>query len=260
MIHHQTCSIHKRFIRRALAYALYGTVCSILRAQDMPRQDARLQKSLVEAHKNNDIPSTLLLLKLITDDAVAKGAKAPDYNLCDLTVEGTTLLCGKNKGIPRLYMPQLSGKPIPGSLADQLPRNKRGEVDATNNFSYYLTSTKKYSITKTRIPVTELHATQNEIIGSKVAGIWAAMQDKKSPFYYDIMNQGLFVSNDNYILDGHHRWAAAVARAISSGTLYSTTIVVNVVDAPIDQLVKDANEFAQQFGIQAETGNTEHTP
>lgn len=230
--------------------------CLGVRAQQMALEESNLYKALVEAHNTNDIPSTLLLLKLVTDDAIAKGAKAPDYNLCDLYVEGTTLLCGKNKGIARINMPQLSGKPIPGSRADTLPRNKRGEVDATNNFSDYLIQTKKYTITKTRLPIAELHATQNELVGSKVAGIWAAMQDKKSPFFYEIMNQGLFVSNDNYILDGHHRWAAAVARAISSGTLYSTTMVVNIIGAPIQQLVQDANEFAQTFGIQAEAGDT----
>ena len=65
----------------------------------------------------------------IVADAKAKGEKAPDINLCDVTVPGTNLYCDDNLGIPRDQVPQFKGKPVPGSKAEKMPLNKDGEVD-----------------------------------------------------------------------------------------------------------------------------------
>jgi len=51
----------------------------------------------------------------IVADAKAKGEKAPDINLCDITVPGTNLYCDDNLGIPRDQMPQFKGKPQPNA-------------------------------------------------------------------------------------------------------------------------------------------------
>lgn len=216
--------------------------------------DQELQEQFANATRFNDVPNTLLLLKLIVDDALRKGDNAPDYNLCNLHVKNTHLFCTGNKGIKRVNMPQLSGIPLPNTPADHLPRNKRGEVDATNNFAEYLENNKQYKITTERVPAASLKATQNEIVGSKVAGIWLATQDPDSESYATIIESPIFISQDDYVLDGHHRWAAAVARAISQGALDKLFMKAKRVHVGIDQLVKDANEFAKNFGIKEEKG------
>lgn len=228
-----------------------------LHAMQVPEYTAlqhELQREFLKATKYEDVPNTLLLLKLIVDDAVRQGVQAPDYNLCKLHLHNTHLFCQGNKDIPRIDMPQLKGKPVPGSQADGLPRDKRGEVDVTNNFIKYLEEARHYAITLETVPAASLKATQNELVGSKVAGIWAAIQDPTSESYRSIMDEPLVISQDDYVLDGHHRWAAAVARAIEQGNLMGLQLKVKRVNVGIDQLVKDANQFTQEFGIKAERG------
>ncbi len=213
-----------------------------------------LYTELRRAEKNDDVPSVLLLLKIIVDDAVQQGEHAPEYNLCELQIPHTDhRFCAFNKGIKRLNMPQLKGVPVPGSKADQLPRDERHEVDGSQAFVEYLRA-KGYTMNLEEVPVVTLKATQNEIIGSKVAGIWYAMQDPTSDAYRTITSMPLFISRDNYILDGHHRWAAAVAHGISNGDLASVHMKAERVDVGIDQLVRDAHDFTRQFGIQPEEG------
>src|SRR6185295_13066683 len=98
------------------------------------------------------------------------------------------------------------GFPVPGSLADALPRNERQEVDGNAAFLDYLQKVKGYTVTLEDVPAMSLKATQNELIGSKVAGIWYAMQDPNSVTYKTITSLPLFISQEGYILDGHHRW------------------------------------------------------
>lgn len=211
--------------------------------------EEKLQAKFNQEIKSADLPGTLLLLGLIADDAVQKGAQAPNYNLCDL---GT--ICHDNKGIKRIDMPQLGGKPTPGSPADKLPRDKNGEVDAKEQFGQYLVNSKRYVITEEYVPVASLKATQNELVGPKVAGIYFALQDPNGDVYKDIMRSYLYISSDGYVLDGHHRWAALLADAYRKGNLAGTTVRVRRVGAPIADLVKVANQWAVDFGVQAKSG------
>ena len=135
-----------------------------------------------------------------------------------------------------------------------LPRNQWQEVDASQEFADYLRNIKGYTTSFENVPAAHLKATQNELVGSKVAGIWYAMEDPTTNAYKNITSMPLFISQDDYILDGHHRWAAAVAHGISKDNLENVIMKVERVHVPIDQLVIDANEFAQSFGIQAESG------
>lgn len=224
-------------------------------AQSGSSLEQKLRTELAQAAKNKNIPNTLLLLKIIADDAVQKGQQAPGYNLCELQLEHSPhLFCKLNRGIERIAMPQLKGRPVPGSQADLLPRDERQEVDASQAFADYLRNIKGYKITLENVPAANLKATQNELVGSKVAGIWYAMEDPTTNAYKNITGMPLFISQDDYILDGHHRWAAAVAHGISKDDLANVIMKVERVQVPIDQLVIDANEFAQNFGIQAESG------
>jgi hypothetical protein len=42
------------------------------------------------------------------------------YDLCKVSVKGTNLFCGGNKGIPRDAMPQAKGEVVKGSKAEKL--------------------------------------------------------------------------------------------------------------------------------------------
>ena len=68
-------------------------------------------------------------------------------NLCDVTVPGTNMFCGDPlatdehpNGIPRVEMPQLKSKPLPGSKAEKLVKqgklkqDSKGEVNAEDLF------------------------------------------------------------------------------------------------------------------------------
>ncbi len=78
--------------------------------------------------------STLLnRLAAIGKEASASGEKKV-YDLCRVSVEGTNLFCAESAGIARVDMPQLSGAATPGSIADKLPHDSGGGVNATGLF------------------------------------------------------------------------------------------------------------------------------
>jgi hypothetical protein len=188
-----------------------------------------------------------LLHKLAAEARAAKdkGDTAPHIDLCGVSVAGTNAFCAGNLGVPRLKMPQMtSTNPRPGSQADDLPRKSNGEVDASGLYKDWLAS-KGYRVDEGTPdkPLTEnaamLHATQREIDGSKVGGMMEHWDQK--------LAHPIFVSSDNYILDGHHSWAA------QAGLQYDTGKTVNVpiarVNANIFELLDTAWTFADEVGI-----------
>jgi hypothetical protein len=58
------------------------------------------------------------------------------------------------------------------------------------------------NVTSRVLSVEMLHATQKEIYANKVYPMITAIRNNQLP------TQALIISNDFYILDGHHRWAA----------------------------------------------------
>jgi len=204
-----------------------------------------VRSRLEEAKQHQDFASVLLLLDIINKAIDSKS----DYNLCDLPT-----MCRDNIGINRINMPQLGGFAVPGSPADELPKNKYGGVDAKEQFANYLINERGFNVTAENVPAADLKATQDELVGSKVAGIWWAMQDPNSPVSQEINNDYIFISKDNYILDGHHRWAAVLGDAFRKGRLKDTTIRVKRIDADIKNLVPIAMQWTKDFGIQVAKG------
>ena len=94
-----------------------------------------------------------------------------DIDLCKVSVPGTNLFCGDNKGIPRKEMPQLKSKPTPGGKADQMVKagvlklDNEGEVNTEKLFMKKIGKEAKPA----RVKVTELKATQNQLVGKKVS-------------------------------------------------------------------------------------------
>ena len=179
------------------------------------------------------------------DEAKANGEKAPNFNLCDITIPGTNLYCKGNKGIPREDMPQFKGYAKPGSIADKLPKNNDGEVDTESQFKVLLKRNGVAVSEPQEVPADQLKATQTELVGAKVAGMTKALETEPN---HPKITAPIYVSNDGYVLDGHHRWAAVTSSAVASGK--PAMMNVRVIDMPIKDLVKISNDFADQIGIQ----------
>lgn len=188
-----------------------------------------------------DQVSTLLdKLRDIVNEAKAAGDNPPNFDLCNVTAEGSSLFCVESKGIPRIKMPQLSGRPLPGSKADEYS-NRTGSADLSEPFREYLTS-KGVSIEDASVLAGHLKASQNELNGAKVAGMTGALEAGTLP------PGRIFVSRDNYVVDGHHRWAANVAADLRDGEMDMEMDVARI-DMDIIDLLAEANNFSLEWGI-----------
>lgn len=174
----------------------------------------------------------------------AAGEKAPVLNLCQVSVPGTNLFCQQSQGLPRVEMPQLSGTPEPGSVADNMERNKRGRVDITGPFLDRLEAA-GIAVTEETVPASSLKATQNELGGVAVGSMMQAMRDGT------MSDAPVFITSDNYVLDGHHRWAAKVGVDAGDNDLGDVTMPVRRIDMEIGEALAYARGFAADQGIRS---------
>lgn len=111
-------------------------------------------------------------------------------------------------GPDRDLMPQLSGAPLPGSRADKMYPNRPAgtEVDLTSLFQDWLIK-RGTPVIDTEVDVLQLKPTQDQLVGPKVLGIAKFMDTAPadSPVF-----EPIFVTKDDFVVDGHHRWAAEV--------------------------------------------------
>jgi hypothetical protein len=210
--------------------------------------------SAVEPIERQQISTIIDKLAELGKQAKEKGEKAPNFNLCQVTVPGTNLYCDGNKGIPREDMPQFKGTPEPGSPADKLPKDENGEADTEEFFKEMLNKQGIKVSEPVSVPPDRLKATQSELVGVKVAGMSKVLDDPKHPAY-DKITAPIYVSNDGYVLDGHHRWAAVVAHNAANPDK-QIPMNVRVIDEPIEPLVKRSNAFAEAIGIRAKKADT----
>lgn len=210
--------------------------------------------SAVTPIERQQISTIIDKLAELGKQAKEKGEKAPNFNLCQVSVPGTNLYCDGNKGIPREDMPQFKGTPEPGSIADKLPKDENGEADTEEFFKQMLNKQGIKVSEPAAVPADRLKATQSELVGPKVAGMSKVLADPNHPAYGKI-TAPIYVSNDGYVLDGHHRWAAVVAHNASNPN-NQIPMNVRVIDEPIEPLVKRSNKFAEEIGIRAKKADT----
>lgn len=111
-----------------------------------------------------------------------------------------------------------------------IPRSQMPQIVDQEAFASYLVFA-GIKVNKTTVNVAMLRPTQTEFDPEKVA----AMAAPYSP---------IIVSNDGYVLDGHHRYFAAMRDQQATGGL--NTIEAYVCYEPINQLLKHANEFCNE--------------
>lgn len=212
--------------------------------------DRILKGENVELQDTRQVHTVLKLLGEKALEAEAAGAKAKNWDPCNVTVKGASIFCEKTlktekfkEGIPRIEMPQFKTKnPMPGSAADKLPKDAKGEVDAAPMFLKHLQDS-GVKVKNTTMLARKLKASQAEMEGVKVAGM---MLNKK----FDPKNQRIWVSRDGYVIDGHHTWAAAIGRDAADGTLSNDKkMKVTVVDMPMSQIYHLSVNWTEQFGM-----------
>lgn len=89
-----------------------------------------------------------------------------------------------------------------------------------------------YSNKKDSLEVSKLKPTQNQINNAKVK----RFQKKKIS---KLSKKAIVISSDNYILDGHHRWAALM------GLDSKNTMSVIIVDVEMKVLIELAGKFSK---------------
>jgi hypothetical protein len=200
------------------------------------------QGKYVELHSREQVCTMLDKLAAHVEEAKRLGKKAPNYDLCKVTVQHTNLFCVQSKGIARVAMPQLSGIPLPGSKADKLLKNAAGEVNLGPMFLAHCKAL-GWGTESVMVRASYLKATQEQLNGVKVAGMANAMRLGKMPAQKD----SIFVSHDNYIVDGHHRWAASVAEQIRSRS--NVMIKCERINKDIIPILDESLRFALDMGL-----------
>jgi hypothetical protein len=168
--------------------------------------------------KKEDNPLAQYKQEVIGDDKkqaanIAKQMAAGISKAADVCQKSPPV-CKGNKNIPRSEMPQLLDESF-----DELRKDPKNawKVDAAieagadpnmkgSMFDAFMDQLKSegVDISKGKLPVGELKATQREIKASKAFG----MADAHLKGKYNPGEAPIVVSKDNFILDGHHRYAA----------------------------------------------------
>lgn len=191
------------------------------------------------------------------EKAKKEGKDTEDINLCEITIPGTNMYCDSNKGFTRVEMPQFRGKAVPGSPASKMPKDNKGEVETAQIFDKMLDKEGIKISEPTEVEASQLKATQKELRGDKVTGMTKGMEElngkkdmtdeeKKD---WENLTGPIYVSNDGYVVDGHHRWAAIVSHNLKHPDK-KIPLKVRIIDDKIDSIMPKANKFADDIGIE----------
>jgi hypothetical protein len=143
----------------------------------------------------------------------------------------------ENLGIPRTEMPVIESDRI----MEFVKRIQQGLMPLSDLTQNHLnggdrdSDKRRYRIVK--LPVGHLKATQKELNPSKVR-FFQGLARKK-----DTKMKPILISRDNFILDGHHRWAGYL---LEDPTLKLSGIQV---DMSVEELLAVANRFTDAYGI-----------
>jgi hypothetical protein len=220
-----------------------------------------LDRALILLHQGkhvrlNQVDELALLLRKV--DAISRQAgdrrlTPPDWDFGLLTVKGTNLFTAQHRGIPRIEMPQFAGVAADGTEAARLAGGGGRFVDLGPQFAQRLAAD-GIKVTAKRIPAAHLRATQTQLVGSKVAGFAAAVL-RGDPKARAALEEPIYVTRDQYVIDGHHRWAGNMMLDALNGTLGDDTFQnVLEVDLDIGAAIPYANRFARDMGLAGRGG------
>jgi GNAT superfamily N-acetyltransferase len=186
-------------------------------------QRALFENRKVALKQLKQVSTLIMRLGETAKEMAEQGEEAPVFNLCNVSIEGTNLFCSQQKGIPRAEMPVIPAK-------------------QTKAFVKHLKSL-GYEIERSTERADHLRATQSEISGAKVA---ASMERIRKEGFY----KRLVVSDDDYILDGHHTWAGQLGVDAQDNTLKGDKHVkISRVNIDIIKLIEIADQWTKEHGI-----------
>jgi hypothetical protein len=143
-------------------------------------------------------------------------------NLCT-TDKNFYPICLNNLGIPRCFMPQFENNQAFVEFEEALKNNN---IDFVNE----------------EINPFLLRATQREIDSEKVFSIIDKQLNDPSYFTEVIYKYNpIMVSNDNYVIDGHHRWASLLVYNLKYNK--NEKLKIKKYNAPIRYLLKISNSL-----------------
>jgi uncharacterized protein len=183
----------------------------------------------VELKQPKQVSTLIKLLGEETKHMVEAKEPVPNFDLCKVSVKGTNLFCADHKGIPRVKMPQM-------------------DDDQTKAFVKSLRR-EGFGVTKDTEKSAHLRATQMQLDTAKVNKFFERI--KKDPDF-EGDDKRLVVSNDDYVLDGHHHWAAQIAADTIDNRLGDHETRVFRVDADIITLYKKAMKFTGGKGAKGQ--------
>jgi hypothetical protein len=181
---------------------------------------ALTQDRPVELKQPKQISTLIKALGEVTKSMVEGGETAPSFDLCKVTVKGTNLFCADHKGIPRIQMPQM-------------------DDDQTKDFIKHL-GLLGFESEKDTEKSANLRATQAQLDTAKVNKFFERIKKDKD---FEGDDKRLVVSNDDYVLDGHHHWAAQIAADAIDNKLGDHKTRIWRVDTDIITLYKLAMKF-----------------
>jgi hypothetical protein len=155
--------------------------------------------------------------------------------------QGTDLFCSVEGAPAQSRLPKLRGVPRPGTKAAKLKPAARAAVtgaeivDLGPHFLAHLKATAK--VESVTVPTNQLRPTQARLSGYKVRLMRQAMKGaafKPAP---------VLVSDEHYVVDGHHRWVSAIANG-------EKAIAVERVNQPILKVLKAEQVWAEAFGLE----------
>ena len=137
---------------------------------------------------------------------LTKKVKGPRHTKAEDLCVGEDTICKGDLGIPRKYMPQFSS---PAEI---------------KQFSKFVKKVYKIKSFKAKRKAGELRPSQKEISRPRINGLIKDGALEK-------LNVPIVVSGDNYVVDGHHRWAAYRLKRPEKA------LPAIVIDAPIKDVL-----------------------
>jgi phage-related protein (TIGR01555 family) len=190
---------------------------------------ALYQDRHVELKQPKQVSTLIRTLGEATRAMVEGGEVPPNYDLCKVSVAGTNLFCAETKGIPRIKMPQMDDEQTKAFIKylGKLGFDSEKDVEKSAN----------------------LRATQNQLDTAKVNKFFERIKKDKQ-FKGD--DKRLVISRDDYVLDGHHHWAAQIAADTIDNKLGDHKTKVYRVDIDIIPLYKLAMKFTGGKGAKGQ--------
>jgi hypothetical protein len=215
--------------------------------------------------------------------AALRGQKVIDFELCAKVFSQVGFCYDKSgikttKGIVRKEMPQFSSQVDPSKTdsaafktlmagkgytsPDQVtPEDLKLEINMEKQYREALEQA-GYEIQEEEVDATALKPIQGELLGSKVAAMYATLvAAQQDPDNYgkqaSRLLEPIYVS-DGYVIDGHHRWAAQCAVDIANGNgtnakMKTRTITKGGKPVPVDEIIQFSNKFQKDIGLMSQS-------